>query len=96
MNTGESAVSSVNGLLTTLAFQIGRHGPPQYALEGSVAYCGSTIQWLRDNLQIIPDVASSETYALEATDNGGVYFVSLYVCSLSSPVLELIFSYIYS
>jgi len=78
MNTGEQAVTSNNGLLTTLAFQIGRHSPPQYALEGAVAYCGSTIQWLRDNLQIIPDVASSEKFALEATDNGGVYFVSLY------------------
>jgi hypothetical protein len=78
MNTGEQAVTSNNGLLTTLAFQIGRHSPPQYALEGAVAYCGSTIQWLRDNLQIIPDVASSEKYALEAADNGGVYFVSLY------------------
>jgi len=78
MNTGEQVVTSNNGLLTTLAFQIGRHSPPHYALEGAVAYCGSTIQWLRDNLQIIPDVASSEKYALEAADNGGVYFVSLY------------------
>ena len=76
MNTGEQAVSSDNGLLTTVAFQIGRHSPPLYALEGAVAYCGSTIQWLRDNLQIIPDVATSEKYALESADNGGVYFVS--------------------
>ena len=53
MNTGNTAVNSKNGLLTTLAFQLGPQSPVMYALEGSVAYCGSTIQWLRDNLGIL-------------------------------------------
>lgn len=74
MNTGTTAVHSDNGLLTTLAFQLGNH-PPVYALEGSVAYCGSTIQWLRDNLSLINDVSESEAHAATIHDNGGVFFV---------------------
>lgn len=74
MNTGKTAVHSKNGLLTTLAFQLGNHAPV-YALEGSVAYCGSTIQWLRDNLGLIKDVGESEAHAATIHDNGGVFFV---------------------
>eukprot|EP00605_Chrysophyceae_sp_TOSAG23-4_P002114 GSChrysophyteH1.ASY1.ANO1.2340.1 assembled CDS len=48
---------------------------PFYALEGSVAYCGSLIQWLRDNLHFIKDASQSESLALSVADNGGVYFV---------------------
>ena len=50
LNTGHRAVASTHGLLTTIAYQLGPHTPPVYALEGAVAYCGSSIQWLRDNL----------------------------------------------
>ena len=46
-----------------------------YGLEGSVAVAGSLIQWLRDNLKIIPDAPSVETLATSVNDNGGVYFV---------------------
>ena len=46
-----------------------------YALEGAVAYCGSVIQWLRDNLGIIKDAPESETLARSVEDNGGMYFV---------------------
>lgn len=73
MNTGSAVVPSKNGLLTTLAYKLGKDQPPVYALEGAVAYSGSLIQWLRDNLQILPSADQSETLA--APDNGGVYFV---------------------
>jgi glycerol kinase len=75
MNTGNKPAKSANGLLTTVAFQIGRSNPPIYALEGAVAYCGSTIQWLRDNMQMISDLSESETLASKVSDNGGIYFV---------------------
>jgi glycerol kinase len=75
MNTGEELVRSKCGLLTTLGYQLGKGAAPVYALEGSIAYCGSLIQWLRDNLQIIDDAAKSESLALTVEDNGGVYFV---------------------
>ena len=44
-------------------------------VAGSVAYCGSVIQWLRDNLGLITDAAESEVLARQVVDNGGVFFV---------------------
>lgn len=75
MNTGEEIIKSESGLLTTVGYQLGKDAKPIYALEGSVAYCGSLIQWLRDNLNIITDAAKSEMLASSVEDNGGVYFV---------------------
>jgi glycerol kinase len=51
------------------------HGKAVYALEGSVAYSGSVIQWLRDNLGLIKSAAETEVLAASVPDNGGVYFV---------------------
>jgi glycerol kinase len=73
LNTGHRKVKSTSGLLTTVGYQLGPGQPVTYALEGSVAYCGSLVQWLRDNLEIIGTVQESESLA--AADNGGVYFV---------------------
>lgn len=78
MNTGcgeKAVISSKHGLLTTVAFQLGKNSEPFYALEGSIAYCGSLIQWLRDNLHAIKDAKESEALAKSVPDNGGVYFV---------------------
>ena len=53
MNTGTKIVQSKNGLVTTVAFQLGKEGAVHYALEGSVTIAGALVQWLRDNLGII-------------------------------------------
>jgi glycerol kinase len=74
VNTGEKPVMSKNGLLTTLAYQLGEEAP-RYALEGSIAVTGSLIQWLRDNLGIISDAKEVETLAASVPDNGGCYVV---------------------
>jgi glycerol kinase len=74
MNTGETAVQSRFGLLTTVAYQIGRERP-RYALEGSVAVTGALVQWLRDNLGLIERSADVEALARTVDDNGGAYFV---------------------
>jgi len=74
MNTGNIIVPSSRGLLTTVAFKLG-NASPVYALEGSVAYCGSLIQWLRDNLSLLSSTAESEALASKVNDNGGVFFV---------------------
>src|SRR5690625_4775018 len=58
LNTGEQPRWSDNGLLTTVAFQC-EGQKPVYALEGAVAVGGSLIQWLRDQLGIIPNVTRS-------------------------------------
>jgi glycerol kinase len=73
-NTGTEIVHSSNGLITTLAYQLG-DDKPRYAIEGSIAVTGSLVQWLRDNLGIISRSEDVETLAASVDDNGGVYFV---------------------
>jgi len=81
LNTGEKIVPSSSGLLTTVAYRMG-YQPAVYALEGSVAITGALIQWLRNNLGIIRSSAEVEQMALEAEDNGGIYFVPAFpACS---------------
>jgi glycerol kinase len=74
MNTGEKAISSNFGLLTTLAYKFGAK-PACYALEGSIAITGALVQWLRDNLGLIDKSSDIEALARTVSDNGGVYFV---------------------
>ncbi|MGC1474386.1 MAG: glycerol kinase GlpK [Terriglobales bacterium] len=74
MNTGEKAVLSHFGLLTTLAYKFGAK-PACYALEGSIAITGALVQWLRDNLGLIEKSSDIEALARTVSDNGGVYFV---------------------
>jgi glycerol kinase len=74
MNTGERAVASNFGLLTTVGYKLGA-SPANYALEGSVAITGALVQWMRDNLGLIDKSADVESLARSVKDNGGVYFV---------------------
>lgn len=74
MNTGQKAVASQHGLLTTVAYRLG-DAPACYALEGSVAITGALIQWLRDNLGLIGKSSDIEALARTVKDNGGVYIV---------------------
>jgi glycerol kinase len=74
LNTGESAVTSKSGLLTTVAYKFGT-GPAVYALEGSIAITGALVQWLRDNIGLISTSDEIETLARTVSENGGVYFV---------------------
>lgn len=73
MNTGDKAVHSKSGMLTTIAW---KRGPEiRYALEGSVFIAGASIQWLRDELKLIYDAAQSQYYAELLEDSGGVVVV---------------------
>jgi glycerol kinase len=74
MNTGEKIVHSNNGLLTTVAYQLGQQ-PACYAIEGSIAISGALVQWLRDNLGLISTSNEIEALAASVPDNGDVYFV---------------------
>jgi glycerol kinase len=73
MNTGSTRIASQQGLLTTIAWQIG--DTVNYALEGSVFIGGALIQWLRDGLMLFEKAPDSEKLAGSVTDNGGIYFV---------------------
>ena len=74
MNTGQEAVFSENGLLTTVCYKLGDQ-PTVYALEGSIAVAGSLVQWLRDNLRMFDSAPEIETLATSVEDNGGAYIV---------------------
>lgn len=82
MNTGEKAVVSKNGLLTTIAW--GASGKVEYALEGSIFVGGASVQWLRDELRMIKTAAESERYALAVSDTNGVYLVPAFT-GLGAP-----------
>lgn len=82
MNTGEKAVPSENGLLTTIAW--GVDGKVEYALEGSIFVAGSAIQWLRDGLRMFQDAKDSELYATRVQGSDGVYVVPAFV-GLGAP-----------
>ncbi|MEC1722588.1 glycerol kinase GlpK [Schinkia azotoformans] len=82
MNTGEKAVRSENGLLTTIAWGI--NGKVNYALEGSIFVAGSAIQWLRDGLRMLKDAKDSEEYAARVPSTDGVYVVPAFV-GLGTP-----------
>jgi len=74
MNTGTRPVPSTAGLVTTVAYRLGRE-PAHYALEGSIAIAGALVQWLRDNLALIKTSAEVEALARSVPDNGDVYVV---------------------
>jgi len=82
MHTGQSAIASAHGLLTTAAAQVG--AARGYAIEGSVFSAGSAVQWLRDELRIIDHAADIEGLAASVPDSAGVMFVPAFN-GLGSP-----------
>lgn len=84
LNTGNQAVASERGLLTTIAWRLADGEGAVYALEGSVFIAGAAIQWLRDGLGVIAHAAETEALAGEVEDTGGVYFVPAFV-GLGAP-----------
>ncbi|WAH37725.1 glycerol kinase GlpK [Alicyclobacillus dauci] len=82
MNTGEKAVRSEHGLLTTISWGI--DGKVEYALEGSIFVAGSAIQWLRDGLRMLKSAPESESYATKVDSTDGVYLVPAFV-GLGTP-----------
>ena len=80
--TGDWAVPSAHGLLTTLA--CGPSGRISHALEGAVFSAGATVQWLRDGLGIIDTAAETEAWSQAIDDTGGVYLVPAFT-GLGAP-----------
>lgn len=76
-NTGTVRVESSHGLVTTVAYQFGPKQAPVYALEGSVAIAGAALNWLRDNLEILPSFGKAQEIAEQAAlvNNGEVFLV---------------------
>lgn len=86
-HTGDKAVESKHGLLTTIA--AGEAGRPiEYALEGSVFVGGAVIRWLRDELRLIHEASDSEYFARKVEDSAGVYLVPAF-SGLGAPVWDM-------
>jgi glycerol kinase len=68
-------VQSEHGLITTVAYQMGKNKTPHYAMEGSIAVAGLALRWLKDNLNLISDYSECEKLAASVPTTGGVYFV---------------------
>jgi len=75
MNIGDTPRLSDNGLLTTVGWNFDGH--TAYAFDGGIFVTGSAVQWLRDNLKVIPDAASSNEAANRSTDSGVVVVPAL-------------------
>lgn len=82
MNTGEQAIRSKSGLLTTIAASTGEQ--VEYALEGSVFVAGAAIQWLRDGMRMIKSAPQTEEYTSAVEDTEGVYVVPAFA-GLGAP-----------
>lgn len=82
LNTGETAVTSKNRLLTTIAYQF--DGKPTYALEGSIFVAGAVVQWLRDGLKIIREASETQPLAEKADPHQNVVLVPAFV-GLGAP-----------
>ena len=83
MHTGGEACRSTHNLITTIAAS-GPGAGPEYALEGSVFMAGALMQWLRDDLGIIDDVAETSAIARGVDGAEGVYVVPAFT-GLGAP-----------
>jgi len=79
----ETEAPPQHGVLRTAAARLAGE-PPRRAVEAAVFVTGAALQWLRDGLELIEDVAESEAVAAALDDNGGVYFVPA-LTGLGSP-----------
>ncbi|MCJ8268766.1 MAG: FGGY-family carbohydrate kinase, partial [Psychrosphaera sp.] len=86
MHTGNTAVASHNGLLTTIACSAS--GTPAYALEGSVFMAGAAVQWLRDEMQLIEKASETQAIAESIPHTSGVYVVPAFT-GLGAPYWDM-------
>jgi len=82
LNLGRTLPDPVDGLLTTVAWQIGDE--VSYAMEGAIFATGAAVQWLRDGLGIIHEASEAGPLAESVPDTGGVYLVPAFT-GLGSP-----------
>jgi glycerol kinase len=71
-NTGPRILQTER-LLTTVAWKM--RDRLDYAVEGSILMGGAVLNWLRDQLGILPSFSESGKIAASVADNEGVYFV---------------------
>ena len=83
-NVGEVNPGVFDGLITTLAWDLGHIAPAAYAVEGSAFVAGAAVQWLRDEMGFIDESSQLEALATGVADSGGAQFVPAFT-GLGSP-----------
>jgi glycerol kinase len=73
MNVGTSPVESKNGLVTSIAW--GMNGSITYVTEGNVNFSGAVMQWLCEDLGLLPNLEEVDEMASDLENNEGMYFV---------------------
>jgi len=72
-NADKLKKTTKNGMLTTIGWSI--DGQVNYALEGVIVSCGSTLEWLKNQLDIFTSHNQIETMATSLSSNDGVYLI---------------------
>lgn len=83
-NVGDDVPGVFDGLVTSVAWDLGDAGPVSYAVEGSAFVAGAAVQWLRDEMGFIETSSDLEGLAMQSPDSGGVTFVPAFT-GLGSP-----------
>ena len=82
VNIGKEAVLSNDGLLTTIGYSL--NDEVSYAIEGSIYASGTTVQWLRDNLEFFSTSERSEEFLHKNGDAKNVHFIPAFT-GLGAP-----------
>lgn len=86
INTGDKPVESAHGMMTTICWST--DSSIAYALEGVIVSCGSTIEWLKNEMQLFQNISETSELAQSISDNGGVYLIPAF-SGLGSPHWEM-------
>tara|TARA_B100000475_G_scaffold31104_1_gene20565 strand:+ start:137 stop:1582 length:1446 start_codon:yes stop_codon:yes gene_type:complete len=81
-NVGHKPLFSNDGLLTTIGYSL--NGQVTYAIEGSIYAAGTTVQWLRDNLEFFSSSELSENFLNPNGNSNNIHFVPAFT-GLGAP-----------
>lgn len=82
MNIGNKASEAPKGLVTSIGY--GMDGKIDYVFEGNIHCTGDTINWLKNELQLINSASETEDLAISVDGTNGVYLVPAFV-GLGAP-----------
>ena len=86
LNIGNKPKASASGMITTICWSTEKR--VDYALEGVIVSCGSTIEWLKNELGLFSDSSDTEAMAMSVVDNNGVYIVPAF-SGLGAPYWDM-------
>jgi glycerol kinase len=86
MNAGEKLPERNEGIVSTICWSIPNR--VDYALEGVIVSCGSTMEWLRTALGLFNHVEETGGMATDIPDNNGVYIIPAF-SGLGAPFWDM-------